>query len=101
MSEQVTGEAPVSTDDEAGELFRIDGLLPSEAVVHAVATVTGTDPTELEPLYATVDPDALDTIVETDGDEEEPIAHPTTVSFALEGHHVTVRADGFVHVREL
>lgn len=33
---------------------------PSEAVVQAVADLTGTDPLVLEPLYHAIDPDVLD-----------------------------------------
>jgi hypothetical protein len=36
---------------------------PSIAVVEAVATATGRDPTALPPLHATVETDSLDTLV--------------------------------------
>lgn len=39
-----------------------DGELPSEAVLRAVADVTGRDLLALSPLYAVVDPDAVDAI---------------------------------------
>jgi hypothetical protein len=35
---------------------------PSEAVVRAVSAVTGRPVVELEPLYAVIDPDALDVL---------------------------------------
>ena len=36
--------------------------LPSMLVVQAVASATGEDPTDMDPLYAVVDPDALDAL---------------------------------------
>jgi len=52
---------------------------PSRAVIAVLAEVMGTDPTELSPLYDSVDPDALDTIVRVrephDGDAEVTFTH--------------------------
>jgi len=44
--------------------YRIsDEEAPSDAVVLTVAAVTGTPPTELDPLYEYVDPDCLDAVM--------------------------------------
>lgn len=43
-----------------------DDELPSETVVRAVASLRNEDPAELEPLFETVDPDALDALVDRD-----------------------------------
>lgn len=70
---------------------------PSTAVVETVAIAADREPTALEPLYDTVDPDALDTLFSsmgtktTDGD--------ATVRFALDGYEVTVERHGTVVVR--
>jgi hypothetical protein len=67
---------------------------PSRAVIAVLAEVMGTDPTELSPLYDSVDPDALDTIVRVrdphDGDAE--------VTFTHEGHTISVHSYGKVVV---
>lgn len=50
-----------------------DNESPAEAAIQAVAAVKGVDPTELEHLYDTVDPDALDALVtgSMDGSADE------------------------------
>jgi len=67
---------------------------PSAAVVETVAAVTNRRPEDLEPLYQTVDPDALDSLLRRDtagsGDGE------VSVSFAYAGQTVTVRRNGSV-----
>lgn len=73
--------------------FDADAVGPSTAVVGAVSAVVGADPTELAPLYATVDPDALDALV----GGRHPSGH-VSVSFTLAGHDVTLSA-GRVVVR--
>ena len=62
----------------------------TEQVIQAVATTTGTDPLELPPLYETVDPDALDALVEdmTTG----------TISFTYTGRDILVHSDGTVTI---
>jgi hypothetical protein len=74
---------------------------PSEAVVTAVAeasgrAVAGGDGAEaLDPLYDAIDPDALDTLFTTDGDD----AGATAVEFVYEGYEVTVAATDLVTLR--
>jgi hypothetical protein len=72
---------------------------PSVAVIEAVADVAGCEQTELDPLYDSVDPDALDTIIE--GDRQTVLDGMTTVTFTLAGYEVTVYADGEVAVRTI
>ena len=66
----------------------------STAVIATLADVMDTDPSELTPLYSTVDPDALDAFVRvrtvTDGD--------THVSFTHEGHQIRVSNYGVVTI---
>ncbi|MFC4447650.1 HalOD1 output domain-containing protein [Halorussus aquaticus] len=83
--------------------YRASGGEPlSEAVVAAVAAFSdrssvGSDADEaLEPLYGTIDPDALDVIFRDTTDEPRS----GTVEFAYSGHDVTVRSDGLVTVTE-
>lgn len=64
-----------------------------EAVVEAVAAVKGVSPTDLHPpLYAVVDPDALDELVSSlYCCPDESTGH---VTFPYGGYEVTVSADG-------
>ncbi|MFC7177461.1 HalOD1 output domain-containing protein [Halosegnis marinus] len=70
---------------------------PSAAVAEVLAVAADRDPTETEPLYDSIDPDALDTLVAggTGADGREP----TTVTFESGGFRVTVTGDGEVVVR--
>lgn len=81
----------MSVDDTASPTPRSDTR--SEAVVRAVANARDADPTDLEPLYNAVDPDALDALF-TDGHADDRIV------FRYCGHEVTVYADGRVLVDE-
>lgn len=70
----------------------------SEAVLEAVGAAAGVDPLELEPLYAVVDPDAIDALCaharRTDGNR----AHILRFSYA--GFDVDVRTDGRIRVSD-
>jgi len=66
----------------------------SEAVVNAVAAAAGTSVLELPPLARTVDPDALEVLVESMSADPE-----NSVSFAYAGYDVTVTSSGTVDVR--
>lgn len=61
-----------------------------EQVIYAVANANGVDPTDLDPLYDTIDPDALDSLF---GSGTEG-----TIAFAYEGHDVAVNGDDTVAV---
>lgn len=67
---------------------------PSMAVIATLAEVTGLDPVDLDPLYSTIDPDALDSLVcvrnGSHGDSH--------VSFRHENHSITVQSYGVVTV---
>lgn len=65
---------------------------PSLRVIDALATTTGTDPLELDPLYEAVDPEALDKLFQDDSGAF------AVVSFEYEGHSVEVRGDGTISV---
>lgn len=62
------------------------------AVVEAVAQAKGVSPTDLEPLYTAVDPDALDGLLASQ------TATPLTVEFSYAGRRVRVANDGTVTV---
>lgn len=70
---------------------------PSAAVVETMAAVVDSDPTEIGPLYDSIDPDALDTLFRETG--SSPMCDDGYVSFTFADHSVAVHADGDVIVR--
>ncbi|WP_225336089.1 HalOD1 output domain-containing protein [Halomicrobium urmianum] len=62
---------------------------PSVAVVRTVCALTDTEPTDLEPLYETIDPEGLDGIFTGAKDT----AGPKSLSFEFGGCDVTVTYD--------
>lgn len=68
-------------DEAYRATFDADGVAPSVAAVEAVSAVADVDPTDLPPLYAVADPDALDALLGAGGG-------PVDVVFELAGHHV-------------
>jgi len=67
----------------------------TETVVSAVAEFTGSKPTSLDPLYGTLDPEALDALFD---DGAANGRAPDRVSFTYSGCTVVVTADGTVQV---
>ena len=61
---------------------------PSTAVVEIVAALAGKRPEQLEPLYGSVDPDALDALVRR-ADGDAAYGGPV-ISFTFGGHEITV-----------
>ena len=78
------------------ELYvRPDGRSPAEAVVEAISELDAVEPTDLPPLYESVDVDALDRVVEHHQD------HPAStvgICFTYHGWNVFVRGDGRIVV---
>lgn len=68
----------------------------SNAVASATAEATAADPTEIEPLYNVVDPDALEALFRPAGSLPAPSSR--RVEFEYCGCEVTVTADRTVHV---
>jgi len=62
----------------------------SLVVVRAVSAVIGREPTAMEPLYSTVDPEAIERLVRSAGDG------PLRISFSYEGTLVSVEGSGDV-----
>jgi hypothetical protein len=85
---------PTSREDVQGTRTFHAGDQPiAEAVVEATAAVLNDDPLTLDPLYDTVDPDALGALV---GDEADGC--DVTVGFRFEGCRVTVERGGRIHI---
>lgn len=62
----------------------------SIAAIEAVAAVSGRDPTEIEPLHESLDPDALDALFQS-GRETTVDG---TVSFSFADHRIVAHGDG-------
>lgn len=72
---------------------------PSETVIDEVAAREGVDPLDLErPLFESIDPEALDSLVESA--VERPGRSPVEIEFSYAGYDVTVTSDGSVDVSE-
>lgn len=71
-----------------------DAVRASTAVVEMVAIAADVEPSALEPLYHTVDPEALDALVGRSG----ATGVETEVRFTYAGFDVTVGGDGAVTV---
>jgi hypothetical protein len=67
--------------------------LGTAEIVETVARLEGVDPTELSPqLYQAVNPDALETLLETGS---------VQVTFAFAGYRITARSNGDIHAKPL
>lgn len=71
---------------------------PSQAIIDAVATVTGSDPLQLRPLYEVVDLDSLGRLFQPGRSGDAHQAN-RSVRFQYEGCEVTVDAAGQTRVR--
>lgn len=88
-----------SNSDTEAEIvqFEWDGdMQPSMAAVEAVAAAVGHSPTELNPLYESIDPEALDAIVTPEEPESKESVH---VSFTYEGVDVLVDSQNGIEIR--
>jgi hypothetical protein len=75
------------------KLDMIDQTYPvSERLIEAVAAEIGTNPIELPLLYETIDPDALDALVESLSGGE--------ITFSYAGCAVTVESTGAIEINE-
>lgn len=77
--------------------FYSDDESASMAVISTVAALAGTDPVDLPPLYSVVDADALDALVDPNllGSRQSDVQ----ISFAYNGHEVTVHSYGIITAR--
>jgi len=71
---------------------------PSTAVIQTVAIAVDRESTTLEPLYESLDPDALNSLLRSTGSVSED-AETVTVSFRFADRQVTVHSSGDVIVR--
>ncbi|WP_136717080.1 HalOD1 output domain-containing protein [Halorientalis salina] len=70
---------------------------PSTAIVETVAAVKGDEASEMRPLFTTIDPDAVDSLIATDNDAQRS---EVSVSLTLAGCEVTVWGHGKICILE-
>lgn len=68
-------------------------------VVRAVSAVTGKDPTEIDPLYEFVDPDALEELLQSLRSAEGARGE-RSVTFRFDGCTVFISAEGELRISE-
>lgn len=87
-------DGPASDDDtHRTEYDHSDADGVSTAVASATAALAGTSPVRLDPLYETIDPDALEAFVRSaDGS--------ASLEFDYHGYRVVVSGDGNVVVSQ-
>ena len=81
-----------TTDSTDSEVIRIhydwSSIRPSTAVIETMAAVTDCRPIDLDSLHGSVDPDALNKVVESMADARE--SGNEHVTFWYEGHQVAI-----------
>ncbi|WP_339106020.1 HalOD1 output domain-containing protein [Haloterrigena salinisoli] len=75
---------------------RDSDMTPSDAVIRTIAVVTDTEPEELEPLYETIDTEALNKLFECHSNA--PYSGEQVLAFTVDGWNVFVRDDGQIRV---
>jgi hypothetical protein len=97
-SKRSSADEPDVTDDPVCAQYDWSSTSPSTAVIETVAIAVNREPTTLEPLYESLDPDALDTLLCPTGSASED-AETVTVSFNFVDRQVTVHSRGDVIIR--
>ena len=90
-------DTPPGTDGVIRTEYDWTSVTPSTAVVETVAVASDREPAGIEPLYEVIDPDALDALIRSNGDE--PAGDGITATFEFGGQSVTVHGGGSVVVR--
>ncbi|QZX99939.1 HalOD1 output domain-containing protein [Halobaculum rubrum] len=95
-SRDLTDTAVIDEFEEHGGLYRVKydtvQATPSFAVVTVVSHITGRDSVDLDPLYESIDGDALDTLCTADA------SSLTRLTFRYSGFEITVGTDGVIGV---
>lgn len=93
MTNRPHSEAGEQSDSAAVTTIRDQGESASRSVIEAVAAATGADPTTMPPLYDAIDPDALDSALDSLSRGTRQ-SREGSISFRFNGCCVTVHADG-------
>ncbi|WP_161972972.1 HalOD1 output domain-containing protein [Halostella pelagica] len=86
------------SEDDVYRALLTDANTPvSTAVVSAVAAASDTDPLYMDPLYSTINPDALDTL----GTPQRAADGDRHITFEFHGYEVTVSSYGSLKISPL
>lgn len=99
MKDESSNPSRQGSDPPDGTLrseYDWSSISPSTAVVESVAEAVDRETTDLDSLYDSLDPDALDALVGADRTPRDRA--DTTVSFTFAGRRVTVHSSGEVVV---
>lgn len=97
-SERSSADEQDVTTEPVRAQYEWSSTAPSTAVIETVAAAVNREPTNLEPLYESLDSDSLDTLLRSTGCASED-AETVTVSFSFADRQVTVHSRGDVIVR--
>ena len=102
MTVDTDGEIRIQNSEKTGRsefeyVFDVDES-PSHGVVRAISAVKGIDPTDVDPLYDSIDPNALDAIF---GGTTEARESDIRVSFRVDDLEIEVSEDRRVTVRPM
>jgi hypothetical protein len=101
------GQSSYMTDSDTSELdfvdydpgsdtytaeFQTDTELASTVLAEALADIRRCETVDLDPLYHTIDTDALDTLIETSGDAS------LVVTITIDGFDVRLVGDGRIEI---
>lgn len=86
--------------DQANERWVVEygahnGRTPSEAIIQAVGEITDAAPEDLEPLFYSIDVDAVDRLFDPEGKQDSGDA---SLTFEYEGFCITVRRGGSIFI---
>ena len=91
-----SGAESNETDGTVRAQYDWVSTLPSIAVIETVAVAINRDPTAMESLYEAVNTDALDALIQSDG--QSTSAGTMSISFGFADQQVTVHGSGDVLV---
>lgn len=98
----IAGEVPIRYE-EPSDTYRLlydwaHDASVTTAIVMAVGTITDTPPTDIEPVHAVVNPDALENLYAPQGDEGLR-CDDGTASFRFHECGVTLHSTGEIEIR--
>lgn len=80
------------TDGQYRAAFDVPTVPPSLALASAIAGAMDADPTDIDPLYESLDPDALNALV----GEPRPTGDPIEITLYVENFEVTISNTGSI-----
>lgn len=71
----------------------------ASSVIEAVSKFSGDSPTEIEPLYDSVDPDALEALLVSFRESQPAIAN-SVIRFVHDGFDIKIESDGTIEIED-